>query len=226
MNEKFSALSSRKIERDTAKEGIPQHFDALVVLGKNWKEPPPFPQENRDDFKPRLSMESKMSALGAGEMLKQGLIDRIIFSGGKTAGEDYPSEAAAMAAYLREKYPDIPDEMIGLEEESIDTIDNAERIARVLEAHPELQKLALMTVGFHVARSERIFKDRGIDAYPFPAEEVLKQRSPHYERFLNTYEKSGRVTKEKIKELILQSLLYIDPKGGLPRTFTKKRGAE
>ena len=220
MSENFESFSpDTPAEHEPPKE-VPDHFDALVVLGKNWREYPP--DEKPEGFDLQLSIESKMSSLAAGEMFKQGLVDKLIFSGGKTAGAEYPSEGEAMIEYLKEKYPDIPEGSIIAENASIDTSENAEQVAEILAKDPTLQKIALMTVGFHLQRAEKLFKEFGIETTPFPSEEELKKRSPHYERFVDAYLKSGHVKTEEIKEIILRSLLYIDAKGKIPGLLTKK----
>ncbi len=109
MTNGFESTLENSSEYDTPRE-VPEHFDALVVLGKNWREYPPGKEPQK--FKLRLSIESKMSVLAAGEMFKEGLIDKIIFSTGKTAGKEYPSEGEEMIKYLKERYPDIPEEAI------------------------------------------------------------------------------------------------------------------
>ncbi len=150
MVNKIESHTFNSLENKEAKE-FPERFDALVVLGKNWREYPP--KEKMGEFKLRLSLEAKMSVLAAGEMFKESLIDKIIFSGGKTAGKEYPSESEQMAVYLREKYPNIPETAIILEEKSTDTVGNAEKIAEIIKENPELQKLALMTTESHTARA-------------------------------------------------------------------------
>ena len=89
-------LESKKtgFDQSPPREREPRKFQAVIVLGKNWRE---YPSEKpTQDWKLRLSIESEMSALAAGELFKQGRTERIIFSGGRTAGKDLPSEAAAM----------------------------------------------------------------------------------------------------------------------------------
>jgi uncharacterized SAM-binding protein YcdF (DUF218 family) len=210
---------------------VPEHFDALVVLGKNWRAYPP--TNDSGEFKLRLSIESKMSALAAGEMFRAGLINEIIFSSGKTAGRNYPSEAMAMKDFMLSKFPDIPDVAIVLEETSIDTPQNAEEVAKIINADPRLKKIALMTIKSHMLRSVRLFKEFGMDVKQFPSEDQLKKRdgkanektgmhSQHYRSFLRAYSKSGRAFKERAVEFILRNLLYIDSKGKIPRILTKK----
>lgn len=225
MANKFESIPFQNpIESEKTKE-IPEQFDALVVLGQNWREHPPGKEPEK--FKLRLSLEGKMSSLAAGEMFRAGLVDKIIVSGGRTVGQEYSSESEEMAKYLKKKYPDIPEEAIILEERSIDTAENAELVAEIIRNNPALQKLALVTTDVHLPRSEKLFREFGLEITPFPTEELLKKRSPHYEHFVESYLKSNRTKIEKIKELILRSLLYVDVRGRIPRLLTKKlRGSE
>lgn len=98
-------------------------FDALIVLGKNigvgW---------NREKIRKTphfLSDRSELSVFATGFLFDTGNFKQIIFSGGKTAGADYPSEAKAMKDFLLKEFPEIPEEKIILEENSFDTIENA-----------------------------------------------------------------------------------------------------
>lgn len=217
MKEKFSIENK---EQKASKEVLPEKFEALVVLGEGWRERPP--KKADKDWPLRLSIESKMSALAAGEMFKAGLTDKIIFSTGKTAGKRWPSEAKIMSDYLKKNYSIIPDDAIVLEKESIDTVENAEMVAEIIQKH-KIKNIALMAPRYHLKRSVNIFKNYGMEIHSFPPEEMIKKRSPHYEKFVENYLKSGRVRKKKIKEAALRSLLVIDAKGKIPRIITKRR---
>src|SRR3989344_5662305 len=180
---------------------LPDKFQAVIVLGKDWREyPPEIPPP--ETWKLRQSLESKMSTIAAGEMYKSGVTDKIIFTTGNSPGEKWQPEAETMKQLLQKKYPDIPDEDIIVEGESIDTFENAERVAPILEKHG-FQNVALLTVGFHLERAEKIFENMGISVHGFPSEEILKKRSPHYKKFVERFLSSGRVKKERVKELRL-----------------------
>jgi len=211
--------NDNKTEEELSRETLPEKVEAVIVLGKNWRAYPP--KNASEEWQLHLSIESKMSALAAGEMFKEGLTDKIIFSGGRTAGKDRSSEAKAMWDYLKKKYPDIPDKIIALEEESLDTAGNAEEVLKILQQY-NIQDVALMTAGFHLPRAKKLFKEFGIETQGVPSEELLKKRSKHYERFVEKYLESGQVKTKGIKEMILRTLLFIDAKGKLPRLLTKK----
>lgn len=219
--------SLNKKESEPSKEGLPEKFDALVVLGRIWRPPEGATIERGI----HVSLEGKMRTLAAGEMYRAGLTDKIIFSGGKTGGKEWPSEAESMAEYLKKKFPEIPNEAIIMESESFDTPENAEKVKAILEKYG-INKIALETSGFHLKRSVKLFENQGLKVAGFPAEEFLEKRtsgvrsqksSPaNYEKFVEKFLGSKRQKWENIKEAILRNLLIIDSKGRIPRILTSK----
>ena len=176
-----------------------------------------------------LSLEGKMRTLAAGEIYRNGLAEKIIFSGGKTAGKEWPSEAESMTKYLKKKFPEIPDEVIIIEGESFDTPENAEKVKELLEKYG-INKIALTTSGFRLERSRILFENEGLEVRGFPAEEFLQKRTSvirasgsqlsNYETFVENYMGSKKQKWENIKEAILRGLLIIDAKGRIPRIAT------
>jgi uncharacterized SAM-binding protein YcdF (DUF218 family) len=210
MNESLNPESSLHTENiDNRLEELPDHFDAVVVLGKNWRE---YPKNDSNQSDLKLSIESKMSALAGAEMVRIGLTDKIILPTGKTAGPDFPSEGEAMRDYILHKYEKIKAESILVGVESKDTHGDAEEVLKIIEQN-QLKSLALLTVDFHLDRSKKIFENHGISAYPFTSEELLLQRAPHYQKFIADFQKSSRVKSEEIKEWLLKHFLILDPKG-------------
>ena len=216
-----------KKESEPSKEGLPEKFDALVVLGRIWR-----PPENATKGRGiHVSLEGKMRTLAAGEMWRAGLTDKIIFSGGKTGGKEWPSEAEATAEYLKKKFPEIPEEAIIMEKESFDTPENAENVKKILETYG-INKIALETSGFHLKRSVKLFEDQGLNVTGFPAEEFLQKRGSkarrgtgmpaNYEKFVEKFLSSKRQKWENIKEAILRNLLIIDAKGKIPKILTSQ----
>ena len=217
-----SRHSSRKGREERAEEKPPDQFQAVIVLGKNWRRYPP--KGAPEDWRLHLSIESKMSALAAGEMHRSGCADTIIFSTGRTAGTRWPSEARAMKNFLMQRYAGIADDAVILEEDSIDTIGNAEEVLKILETLGT-EKVALLTVGFHLERSKNIFEKMGIAVVGFSSEEFLCKRSRHYEAFVARFLGSARVKVETVKETILGGILMVDPRGkGLREVTTRLRG--
>ncbi len=96
-------------------------------------------------------------------------IERIIFSGGKTAGKEKPSEAADMkAVFLRRVQLLLEDwfnkeeleKKISLEEDSCDTEENAERVGHI-ESVGKDTSLRLLSSASHLPRIWSIYKRLG-----------------------------------------------------------------
>jgi len=104
----------------------------LVVLGKNIGVNSTRSDIQNDNF--HLSTDSRLNVLAAGELCKPGM--KIIFSTGKTAGNDFPSEAEAMRKYFRIHFPDFPEKNLVLGPNSKDTAGNAQEVAKILSTIP------------------------------------------------------------------------------------------
>ncbi len=214
---------------ENADKRIEPEFGAVIALGKNWRLP--ITGGPRID----LSLESKMTALAAGQMYRDGKVGKIIFSTGKTAGKnsegnDYPTEAEEMRRFMRIFFPidEIPEEDVIVEAESFDTAGNAQEVRHIL-LKENIKNPALLTVGFHLPRSKKLFANYDVSIKKaFSSEDVLKGRNPHYKKFLSDYFWSKRHIKEIAKETIGVGLVYtIDPKGErLRRITTKTRNRE
>lgn len=216
---KFKSNMNQVSQDMVLEADLNKKYGALVVLGKNWKEYPP--KNLPKNWQIQLSVDSKMSSLAAGEMFKRGNISKIIFSSGKTAGNQWLSEAEAMWKYTKRKFPMIPDQVVILEEDSIDTAGNAEKVGDIIQKY-EIQNIALLTVDFHLARSKKIFMNRGMKVDCFASEQVLQECSPAYLDFVRQYKMSTRLKLEKAREAILNVLFYIDPKAKISRILAKK----
>lgn len=198
-------------------------LDSVVALGKNWE----FPVYGK---RISLSLESKITALAAAELFIRGDTNSIIFSGGKTAGDDakgvpYPSEAEEMKRFMRIFFHknEISDKAIILEEFSIDTAGNAEEVFKIVN-NKKLKKIGLLTVGFHLPRAKEIFKNHGVKIQKFfSSEEILKNKNPYYDRLLSDYYWSSKYFTEVLKETVGLGLVHtIDPKGQIVRKITEK----
>lgn len=203
-------------------ESEPAKFDAVVALGKNWRLP-------IDGSRIHLSIESKMTAIAAGQMFVDGKTNEIIFSTGHTAGLDketrqlYPTEAEEMKRFMRIFFSEdqIPESAIRTEIVSFDTAGNAEKVKKII-GDEKLRKVAVLTIGSHKLRSKKLFANFGIPVTAIASQDVLKGRNPHYEKFLHDYAWSARHTKELLKETALNTLLFVDPKGEKLRLATKR----
>lgn len=217
---------SREIEERSRK------FDAVIALGKNWRLP-----IGKDNTHPLggspqidLSIESKMTALAAGQMYVDGCTNKIIFSTGQTAGKDkqgnyYPTEAEEMKRFMRIFFPEneIPESAIETQTKSFDTAGDAEEDKKILERE-DIKNVALLSVGSHLWRSKRLFENYGVRIKKaIASQDILKGRNPHYDKLIQDYFWSTRHLKEIIKETIGVGLVYtIDPKGERLRKATIK----
>jgi len=169
----------------------------------------------------KLSLDGKMRTTAAGELYEEGLVQRIIISGGKTSGEGLPSEAEIMSNYLARHFS-IPEGIITREDESIDTMENIKRVKKILEKEKLKGQLVALSNQYHIKRIKKILTTSGLYADMVSAEDVLLKRSEHYRTFLKKYVGSCETKIKKIKEAILCGLLIIDPKGNIPRKIAKR----
>lgn len=173
-------------------------YDVVIALGKNWG-----PDQKR------LSLESRMTAVAAGKLLKDGVAKKVIFSGGYTAGNEMPSEAGAMLKHMARNYGDQV-EKVYLEDESLDTSRNAENVRGLID---EGDRVMLLSVGYHFPRAKRIFGSYGVEADVMSSEKVLADNN-HTDKFLKNYRESLRHKFEAAKEtLILNPISLVDRKG-------------
>jgi len=185
----------------------------LVVLGSGW----------RAEQELGLNIDSKARVLAAGELFQEGGIAGIVFTGGKLAGENRNSLAYDLWSYCHRKFPDIEGKSILLEKESKDTSEDAEFVKeKILDRE---RPVILLTSEFHLSRAQKLFEKFNVDVTAgVAAERILKGKSPHYQAFFNKHEKSLKMKSERIKEAILRGLIYIDPKGSIPRRLAHRRG--
>ncbi len=100
------------------------------------------------------------------QLYKQGLVKKIIISGGSgSLLKKYSSEAAEIKQVL--VYAGVPETAILVEDKSRNTHENAQFTKALLLQHPELQKLLLVTSAFHMRRAAGCFKKEGVPVIPF-----------------------------------------------------------
>ena len=156
-------------------------FDALIVLGKNigigWT------REKIRKTPNYLSDRSELSVYAAGYLYKTGNFKRIIFSGGKTAGAEFPSEARAMKDFLLKQFPEILEDKIILEENSFDTIENATEVKKIIE-NLEINQIIALTTNEFAKRAKMVFKKEGLRTDFLKVNDELKKLSPQaYQKF-------------------------------------------
>lgn len=202
--------------KNIKKEGLVT-YDALIVLGKNigvgWT------SSRIRKTKYKLSPHSIITVLAAGHLYELGIAKKLIFSGGYTAGYDMPSEAQSMASYLFKNYPYIRRSDVIMENKSVDTVTNARQVSKIIKEQG-YNNVAVITVGAHAIRAERIFKGIGIDAIVLSSESILRERSKRDEKTVRNYTSSFSVRVENLKENIMRAWSFIDRKYTIPHTIT------
>lgn len=103
----------------------------------------------------------------AAALYRAGKADRIVLSGGITSHTGDVSEAAAMAMVLRDL--GVPEEFLLLEEESLNTRENAEK-ARELLSGQDIDQILLVTSALHMARAEVEFRREGFAVTAAPTD--------------------------------------------------------
>lgn len=214
-----------------------QPVDTLVVLGKNWRS-----QKKRKNLNQRfperrksqdLSVDAKIAAIAAGMMYLARFTHKIVFTGGKTAGEAWPSEAQAMKEFMQKTFQPndgdkkqslIPNKAIYVLETSKDTSENAIEIKQLLKK-PEFSStktespIGYMTIGYHQPRAEQQFQNSDLPSGQwFNSEEIISFRSSLHHQLTEKLQGSPRINLlEGSREFIARALLKIDPNAKIGR---------
>lgn len=180
-------------------------YEAIVVLGKNlgfgWS------KDKIRKQREHLAPHGRVNTDAGGILFIEGRTERIIFSSGITVSE-LPSEAQLMKNHIQRIFPEkIPDEAIILEEVSKQTRGNAIEIAKVLEREKiDPNNVGLVTMGFHMPRAQRFFREQGLNLDPIPSEEVLLE---HFPNFVKAYKRKGIYLGEQASEALFKVIQSI-----------------
>ncbi|MBI5803420.1 YdcF family protein [Candidatus Pacearchaeota archaeon] len=187
-------------------------YDSLIVLGKNWEKD----DSSESGYKP--SIATHVLALAAAELYKAGHIKKIILSGGDTLCIQ-KSEAEAMKEIIQENYK-IPDPAFLLEEESLDTIENAKFSKKILQEN-NLSNPLILTTGYQLARAKEIFhKTFKKDIPAIAGEEILLKYNTKYKKLLDEFKSSDFVKLDSSREPFANVLLEIDPNGKIEKQIS------
>lgn len=199
-------------------EKQPSSFDALIVLGSGLVE-----KDGRLD----LGKEAKMRAIASAQAYQQELTKNIIFTGGKTHGQNDPSEAAMMRDYISRTFnkdegafKKIPEESLLTEEESKDTSQNISNIKKMVQEN-NWESIGILSNEYHLLRAERLAHNHGIESKTISAEEMLKERSKHYNNIVDQHNADPSMEKKIALEKALTFLLLFDKKGRIPAWITE-----
>lgn len=113
-------------------------------------------------------------------LYKTGHIRKIIVSGGLgMLRKIRHSEAAEVKTLLL--LSGVPEEDILLEDKSHNTYENAQFTRKLLQQHPELKRVVLITSAFHMRRASACFTKAGIAHLAFPADFYSSDRLARFE---------------------------------------------
>ena len=129
------------------------NYDAIIVLGAQVK-------PNRT-----LSVQLTWRMDAAAEAFEKKNVPIVVC--GAQGGDEPCPEAEAMRDYLIGK--GIPEEMILTDPDSFNTNENLENAQRLLEEFPGVKRVLIVTSDYHVARSLRIARDQGLQAWGMSA---------------------------------------------------------
>ena len=127
------------------------------------------------DGRPSLALSDRTRT--ACRLYQQGLVDYLVFSGGRDPRAPI-SEPEAMRRLARRM--DIPDEAIILDEGGIDTMASV-AAARVLARRMGWPSVLMVSHDYHLSRIKLLSYRSGLAAYTVPAEETrMLTRKPYF----------------------------------------------
>ncbi len=128
--------------------------DAIVILGAA-----------QYNGRPSPVLEARLNQ--ALSLWNKGLAPRIIVTGGKQPGDAF-TEAETEAAYLTDH--GVPADAILYENEGRDTWQSMQGVAQVLKG-TDIQRLLIVSDGFHLLRARIMARELGFTAYGSPAQD-------------------------------------------------------
>lgn len=225
--------------------------DAVIVLGADLKWSPGDTKEQRELYpnkEVRAGIQSKMRAIAAFELLRNGVVHRIIFTGGVMENEPFGKQLAEQSreytlALLqaenerRNENERIPESSILIAGDSKGTAEDVEYGLQVARDVVHAKNVYIETLGFHIGRAtlnaEHAAEQFGFskdDILSISAEDVLRARSSHYEDLLKYFEPPHSVIRQPqssiqrgLKEFIHRAIIRtIDPGDKIARERTRK----
>lgn len=147
-------------------------------------------------------------ATAAATLWQQEQDSLLIFSGGRTAGAQYPSEAEAMREYVCRAPWNIPAAHILTESESTDTAENVRNVVTLLrEKHLPTDHLILVAGRKNVQRATTYFRAYGLHVTPRSAADILGENPEEI------------TTADRVREAGLRLLQHLDRKGSLATRY-------
>lgn len=179
-------------------------FDVLIVLGSGIEDKPGRLEPGSPD--------GKMRVIAAAEAYRLGLTRFLIFSGGRTKGKGYPSEAEVMVDFMNRKYRKeggkfsrIPKEAVVLEKHSIDTTTNLRNSLKIAQ-EKGTQKIGVLTNEYHLPRVVEVAGKFGFGPEPISTETKLVERDRRFEPIVTKFTSSLEMKQKEKREKYLRSI--------------------
>ena len=146
------------------------------------------------------------------QLYNEGLVKHIIVSGG-LGFQQVESSAAGYRLKSFLTMAGIPDSVITVESEAVNTYENALKTAKILNRDFPNQKYLLVTSAFHMKRSQLCMKKQGIDFDIFPAGYLTDRPTMNFEDLVipraNAIDKWEILIKELIGLITYRIMGYI-----------------
>ncbi|OGG00296.1 hypothetical protein A2153_02915 [Candidatus Gottesmanbacteria bacterium RBG_16_38_7b] len=195
-------------------------FDTLIVLGKNLGWTSDARSIRIDPM--HLSTPSEACVISAALLYQPGT--KIIFSGGKTVGPQFPSEAQAMSELFLLKRQDALPEDIFWEEESLDTAGNMQKIAGLMSGQT-WGRTGLVTTCTHLpnalklCQTFRVSVEAGIDA----EKTILKRGTDKQINFVIRFQSTPEYRIDRLKEKVRSGVIFLDRESRISQVISHRR---
>ncbi len=153
-------------------------INAAICIGHNWERPNINRTENGAPVF-ELTVNSKINALVGLLLYELGLSKKIIFSSGRTAGAQHPSEAEEMFLFIQRiatqfKLGELNSSDFILEDKSWDTDTNA-RFTKEIFKRENMHSAILVGISYHLNRAIPLFPQNGFNdiVINLPSERIL-----------------------------------------------------
>ncbi len=130
-----------------------------------------------------LNVYARLAALAAGTLLERGEVRQLLLTGGKTGGDDLPSEAALMSAYLT-RHVGLASPNVLLEEHARDTLENIVFSANLLDESGFGGTLGFLALQMHLPRVRYLADLVGLAGETFALKPIIAARSARHKALL------------------------------------------
>lgn len=149
----------------------------------------------------------------AADMIKRGLVQKILVTGGTFSDDQNIESEAVSMRYVLERLG-VPPEVIVEERKSRTTLENAWHTKRLLALEAEAMQVALVTSAFHMPRAVALFEQAGLQVFPVISDvRVIPDKKSvwHYFPSASSLDRSTIALKERLGWLQLYVKSWFEP---------------